>query len=177
MIVSVEYLFTFPEFRGQSEAELKTKLKAIELMIRAYTRNSFQNRNVRFQAASYSDKLYGTSPFLKAGDTVEITKSGVNDGLYTVSEVRKGNFTRLDTRNLFRVDTNLVTKVEYPADIEQGVIDLMKWEVEYRDKVGIKAETLARHSVSYYEQDAGNTVMGYPISLLGFLQPYMKAGF
>ena len=46
-----------------------------------------------------------------------------------------------------------------------------------RDKVGIKSETLSRHSVTYYDQDAGNQVMGYPASLMGFLSPYIKARF
>ena len=31
--------------------------------------------------------------------------------------------------------------------------------------------------VTYYDQDASNTVMGYPVSLLGFLKPYRKARF
>jgi len=75
------------------------------------------------------------------------------------------------------VNYNLITKVEYPVDIVQGVINLMKWEVENREKVGIKSETLSRHSVTYFDQDANNTVMGYPVALLGFLQPYMKARF
>lgn len=175
MIINVEYLFSLPDFRGRSETELNNTLKAVELMIRAYTRNSFQNPAIRFEAASYADKLYGISPFLKAGDTIQITKSGVNDGIYTVSEITD-RFTRVEGV-LFQTASNLVTKIEYPADVIQGVVDLMKWEVNNRDKVGIKAETLSRHSVTYFEQDAGNTVMGYPVSLLGFLQPYMKAGF
>ena len=70
-----------------------------------------------------------------------------------------------------------MTKVEYPDDVQQGVIELMIWEVKNRQKVGIKSETLSRHSVSYYDQDANNQVMGYPVSLLGFLKPYIKARF
>ena len=175
MIVNVEYLFSLPAFRGRSEAELAATLKAVELMVRAYTRNNFQNEAIRFEAESLSDRLFGTSPFLKAGDTIQITKSLVNDGLYTITEIND-RFIRVDA-DLFYTKSNTVTKVEYPVDVIQGVVDLMKWEVNNRDKVGIKAESLSRHSVTYYEQDAGNTVMGYPGSLLGFLQPYMKAGF
>lgn len=176
MIVDVETLISMTEFRGLSEAELKQKLKAIELAIRAYTNNNFQNRCVRFEAKTYSDKVYGTSPFLRVGDTIQISKSGVNDGIYTITEITP-DFIRLDTTLLFMIDYNLITKVEYPVDIIQGVINLMKWEIENREKVGIKSETLSRHSVTYFDQDANNTVMGYPVALLGFLQPYMKARF
>lgn len=176
MIVDVETLISMTEFRGLSEAELKQKLKAIELAIRAYTNNNFQNRCVRIEAKTYSDKVYGTSPFLRVGDTIQISKSGVNDGIYTITEITP-EFIRLDTTLLFMVNYNLITKVEYPVDIVQGVINLMKWEVENREKVGIKSETLSRHSVTYFDQDANNTVMGYPVALLGFLQPYMKARF
>ena len=80
-------------------------------------------------------------------------------------------------RPLFSIDHNLVTKVEYPVDVQMGVINLMKWEITYRNKVGIKSESLSRHSVTYFDQDANNQVMGYPVSLLGFLEPYKKARF
>ena len=75
------------------------------------------------------------------------------------------------------VSKNLVTKVEYPSVIKKGVIDLMKWELNNRDKVGIQQETISRHSVTYFNMDGNNSVMGYPKSLLGFLKPYMKARF
>lgn len=176
MIVNVETLISMTEFHGLKESELKQKLRAIELAIRAYTNNNFQNRNVRFTAKTYSDKVYGSSPFLRVGDTIQISKSGVNDGIYEITEITP-DFIRVDTRLLFAIENNLITKVEYPVDIVQGVINLMKWEVENRDKVGIKSETLSRHTVSYFDQDANNTVMGYPVALLGFLQPYMKARF
>ena len=70
-----------------------------------------------------------------------------------------------------------MTKVVYPEDIKVGIINLLKYEVEMRDKVGIKSETISRHSVTYFDSDANNQVMGYPVSLLGFLKPYMKARF
>lgn len=121
------------------------------------------------------DRLFGACPYIKVGDTVEITKSQVNDGLYVVKELDT-NIVRLD-RPMFQATYNLVTKVQYPADIVQGIINLMKWEQTNRDKVGIKSETLSRYSVAYFDQDASNQVMGYPVSLMGFLKPYMKARF
>ena len=66
---------------------------------------------------------------------------------------------------------------EYPADIKMGVVNMLKWELENRDKVGIQSETISRHSVTYFNMDGDNSTMGYPKSLLGFLKPYMRARF
>ena len=159
MILSVEELMELPEFKNKDADILKKKLDALEIIVRKYTNNNFQNRNIRFLADSVGTILNGSSPFLKVGDTIQISESSVVD------------------RNLFTVDHNLVTKVEYPIDVQMGVINLMKWESTKRDKVGIKSETLSRHSVTYYDQDANNQVMGYPVTLLGFLEPYKKARF
>ena len=98
----------------------------------------------------------------------------VIDGLYTVTEIGD-DFVRVD-KELYK-SVNLVTKVEYPADIKNGVLNLIKWDIKNRDKTGIKSETLSRYSVTYFDQDSDNQVMGYPVSLLGFLRPYMKARF
>ena len=175
MIISVEKLLAMPEFSGQSKEVLQEKLNAVELLIRAYTNNNFQNRHVRFVASSDGDCLFAAFEYLKKGDTVQISQSKVNDGLYCISEIGDG-FIRVDAE-LYTINSNLVTKIEYPADVRAGIIDLMKWEVKNRQKVGIKSETLSRHSVTYYDQDINNQVMGYPVTLLGFLKPYMKARF
>lgn len=175
MIVATEELLAMPEFSGKSEKTLQRKLNAIEHLIRSYTNNNFQNRSIRFEGSSQGDIIKGRTQFFKVGDTVQISQSQVNDGLYFITEIAD-DFIRLD-RELFPVPENLVTKVEYPADVQEGVIELMIWEIKNRQKVGIKSETLSKHSVSYYDQDADNQVMGYPVSLLGFLKPYMKARF
>lgn len=175
MIVSVDKVMKLPEFVGQTESVIAEKLDAVEVLIRAYTNNNFQNRYVRFTAESLGNCLLGTSYFLKVGDTVQISQSQVNDGLYAITEIGD-DFIRVD-KDLYRYSNNLVTKVEYPADVKSGVIDLLKWEVKNRQKVGIKSETLSRHSVTYYDQDMNNQVMGYPVALLGFLKPYIKARF
>lgn len=175
MIVSVDEVMKLPEFTGQSEKMIAEKLNAVELAIRSYTNNNFQNRYVRFCAASLGNRLLGTSDFLKNGDTIQVSQSQVNDGLYVIIEIGD-DFIRVDG-DLYKYPDNLVTKIEYPADIKAGVLDLLKWEVKNRQKVGIKSETLSRHSVSYYDQDKNNQVMGYPVALLGFLKPYIKARF
>lgn len=175
MIISVTDLMNLPEFSGQDEGILKSKLEGIEILVRKYTNNNFQNRNIRFLADSEGSVLNGVSPFLKVGDTIQITESGVNDGLYVITALDEESVT-VD-KELFTVDHNLVTKIEYPPAVKAGVIDLMKWEVGNRDKVGIKSETISRHSVTYFDLDSNNQVMGYPVSLLGFLELYKKARF
>ena len=67
--------------------------------------------------------------------------------------------------------------IAYPADVKMGVVNLLKWEMANRDKVGVASETISRHSVTYFNMDEQNATMGYPASLLGFLKPYMKARF
>lgn len=175
MIIPVEKLAEMDEFQGISESTLKRKLEAVENLIRAYTHNNFQNRNVRFAGESLKNRVFGISPFLKVGDTVQISQSQVNDGLFTITELLDDGI-QVD-RELFSVPHNLVTKIEYPADVQEGVINLMKWEIKNRDKAGIQSETLSRHSVTYFNQDANNQAMGYPVTLLGFLKPYIKARF
>ena len=175
MIWNAEQLKTTDEFKNMDSEILQMKLDAIEEGIRSYTNNNFQNRNVRFNAESIGTTLNGSSIFLKVGDTIQVSESMVNDGLYVIKEIGEG-FIVVD-RPMFTTNKNLVTKVEYPADVKKGVLDLMIWEITNRQKVGVQSETISRHSVTYFNQDANNQVMGYPTSLLGFLAPYRKARF
>ena len=112
---------------------------------------------------------------MKVGDTIQITKSDVNDGLYVITSVNEDSIAV--SSELFPYPKNLVTKIEYPADVKSGALEMLKWDAQYRSKTGIKSATLSRHSVTYADVDANNSVMGYPVSLLGFLKPYVKARF
>lgn len=150
------------------------QLVAIESVIRKYTNNNFQNRKIRFAAASTSEHvLNGVSPFFRVGDTVQISESAVNDGLYSITALGSASIT-VDG-SLFAVDRNLVTKVEYPPDVVDCAVNLAKWKTEKADKVGIKSETLSRHSVTY--EDSTTFFMGYPKALLSALDGYKKARF
>lgn len=175
MIVSCDELMNMTEFRGLSDTTIKRKLDALEDLVRAYTNNNFQNRRIRFAAPS-SNVLLGSYKLLKVGDTVQITES-INDGLYVVTAIDRVNNTMTLDADLYDAEHNLVTKIEYPAAIVDGVVNLMLWDVQNRDKVGVQSETLSRHSVTYFAQDANNQLMGYPTTLLGFLKPFTKARF
>lgn len=174
MIISVKQLKKHVSTAIDDEV-LADRLSALELLIRKTTNNNFQNRNIRFEVDISSPKLALDTPYLKPGDTIQISQSQFNDGLYVIVKAEDGVMT-LD-RPLFPEEKVLVTKVEYPMDVKMGVVNLMKWEIENRGKVGIASETISRHSVTYFNMDGDNSTLGYPKSLTGFLKPYMKARF
>lgn len=68
-------------------------------------------------------------------------------------------------------------KGEYPMDVKMGVVNLMKWELGSREKIGVASESISRHSVTYFDMSGDNSIMGYPKALMGFLRPYMRARF
>ena len=175
MIISVEKAKALIDIIGWTDEKIEMKLKAIEQTIRAYTNNNFQDRGFRIEAfirdgVFLSDSLI---PF-DVGDTVQVSESRFNNGLYTVFAVTDDTTFMVDenTRDENHV---LVTKIVYPADVVDCCVNLLEWEKQNRAKVGIQSETLSRHSVTYFNQDAGNQVMGYPVSLLGCLKAYRKA--
>ena len=175
MVVNIEKLLSMPEFKGMDKDTLSAKLKAVENLIRSYTNNNFQNRTMRIEAPVMNGMIQGRCPYFRVGDTVQISQSKVNDGLYEIVEITD---TAIKVEGeIYDFPANIVTKVIYPPDVQKGVIDLMIWEKDNRKKVGIKSEELSRHSVTYFDQDSNNQVMGYPVSLLGFLKPYVKPRF
>ena len=67
---------------------------------------------------------------------------------------------------------------QWPPDIKMGVVKLIKYDLRNApEKAGIASETLSRHAVTYETRTAENTAMGYPLALMGFLRPYMRARF
>jgi hypothetical protein len=175
MILTVEALRKHIE-TDETDDVLEEKLRAMELLIRAYTNNNFQQRAARREADVVGGFLYmeALQPF-DVGDTLQISESELNDGLYTVTEADDATVT-LKEKTYDERDV-LVTRVIYPADIKMGVVNMMKWELNNREKVGISSETISRHSVSYFDLSGDNSIAGFPKALLGFLKPYMKARF
>lgn len=174
MIISVEKIKKFVDLDGWTDERIERKLKAIEQTIRAYTNNNFQERCCRRTADIIGGSLYveALCPF-DIGDTVQISESCLNKGLFTVASANDSTFTvEEDVKDEKEV---LVTKIVYPDDVIDCCINLMEWEVKNRSKVGVQSETLSRHTVTYFNQDSANQVMGYPVSLLGCLKAYRKA--
>ena len=176
MIISVEEAKTLVDVGGMTDAKLLRKLKAIEQTIRAYTNNNFQKRAYRVTADIVGGQFVALAsvPF-NIGDTVQVSESALNEGLFTVASIS-------DTIMSVEEDVTdeekiLVTKIVYPDDVVDCALNLLEWEIRSRDKVGIQSETLSRHSVTYFNMDGDNSLMGYPKSLLGGLKAYKKARF
>ena len=174
MIITAQELRQYMTTDEEDQA-LEAKLSALELLIRAYTHNNFQQRTVRRMADTASGTFVMNANPFKVGDTVQVTESNFNDGLYTVTAADENTITVKEA--LHDEEDLYVTRVVYPMDVKMGVVNLMKWEVNNRDKVGVASESISRHSVTYFNMDGENTIMGYPKSLMGFLKPYMKARF
>lgn len=162
----------------ETDQALEARLQALELLIRAYTNNNFQVRAFRSVAVVMADHdlvCNGAVPF-RVGDTLQITESDfMPNSLVTVESVEGNTVTVRE--EVFDESGVVITKVKYPADVKQGVVNMLKWQLDNGDKVGVQSETISRHSVTYFDQSAANTVMGYPVSLLGFLKPYKRARF
>ena len=175
MILSVEKAKSLISFPNWTDEKIEMKLKAVEQTIRAYTNNNFQNRGIRVQACIRGGVFMSESliPFA-VDDTVQVSESLYNSGLFTISS-EPGDTTFEVNEDTCDEDDVLVTKVEYPADVVDCCVNLLEWEVNNRGKVGIQSETLSRHSVTYFNMDGANNIMGYPASLLGCLKPYRKA--
>ena len=88
------------------------------------------------------------------------------------------------TNNDFKDRTTGI--VSYPACVKQAVVDIVAWKLRNETMNGtdtdgkpVSSETISRHSITYFNMDggSGNSAMGFPSSLLGFLEPYRKARF
>ena len=171
MIVSIEELKTVSELSNIPDEELRLMSEGLEDFIRQYTNNNFINRNITYTTPSLEGKLEMVSPLIKVGDTILISNSQYNNGIYVLNS---DNGTL--NRDLFDCDSNKVSLVQYPTAIKLGFIKLLQYNVRMDSKVGIASESISRHSVSYAQPDI-NSIGGYPSSLMSFLKPYMKARF
>lgn len=171
MIITVEELTTVNGLSNIPVEQLTIMCEGIEDFIRQYTNNNFTVKNVTFNTPSKDGKLETVSPLFKVGDTVLISKSKYNNGVYTLNDIEG----TLD-KELFDDDNNKVTLVKYPNAVKLGVVKLLQYNVKMDGKIGISSETLSRHSVSY-AQPSSDSIGGYPSYLMSFLKPYMKARF
>lgn len=174
MIISVEKAKTLiDDFGGWTDEKIEMKLKAIEKTVREYTNNNFQVRGYRVRAYIADGVLVsesGAVPFT-VDDTVQISNSQLNSGIYTVVGADDTTFTVSDDIK----DENgvLVTKIVYPDDVIDCCVKLLEWEKDFGNKVGIKSETLSRHSVTY--EDSAGLFHGYPKGILNGVWHYRKA--
>ena len=178
MIISTTKLKEMDAFKSIAEDTLTRKMQAIEISIREHTHNNFQNRKKRIMTSSTDEYLDGASPFFQIGDTIQLSQS-VNDGLYTIKDITDDKIYFNET--IYASDMNVATKIEYPADIIEGAISLLEWEVDPnrgKAKIGIasESETISRHSesITYKTYDQNNTIKGYPAELMSFCDKYIS---
>ncbi len=150
----------------------------LETMVRVSTNNNFQNIRFRCSGLVLSDNEIrvskGRLDIFKVGDTIEINDSNYNDGLYTISEVAD-DVLKINGQFITEVSTRaILTKISYPADVLAGVKKLIKYDSKMAGKIGVKSESISRHSVTYYDVTAAESQEGYPVTLLGFLKKYKK---
>lgn len=173
MIISVEKAKELVDFKGWTDEKIAHKLKAVEQVIRKYTNNNFQERAYRKTADIIGGLFYAEDSLFVVGDTVQVSQSGLNEGLYTVTGLTASGF--MVDSDVVDEEEVLVTKVKYPEDVVDCAISLLEWDVKHRDKIGIKSETLSRHSVTY--EDSASMFNGYPNAILNSLKLYKKARF
>ena len=174
MIISVDTLKNvYGVFKNEQEALVQAKLDGLESLIRLYTNNNFQNRNIRIECPSIDNYLIGASPYFRVGDTIQITNSKINDGLYVIKEI-SSNEIKLD-KDIYDCENQIITKIEYPKAVISTLVNILSWDEKNGSKMGIQSESIGRHSVSYFQQNDQNSLGGYPIHLFNPLKQFMMA--
>lgn len=112
------------------------------------------------------EELRGLIPDLTESDSVLRLK------LDAIEKAIKGA-----TNNGFERYMDCDGNIVWPDDIKYGVLELIKWDQQYRAKMGVQSETISRHSVTYAGVSADQMEAGYPAYLMAFLDPYRKARF
>lgn len=186
MLMTVEELRKYIQ-TDETDEVLAAKLSAIELTIRRYTNNNFQNRGFRVEADIMAGVFMSESlnPF-DVGDTIMVSESDLqSDCLATVTEAN--DLTFMTDGKWVDEDSVLVTKVEYPLDVKLGAVNILKWQLRNeaaasgdKSAMPVQSETISRHSVTYAtdatESDI-STDFGVPKKLVAFLKGYKKARF
>lgn len=186
MLMTVEELREYITTE-ETDAALAAKLSALELTIRRYTNNNFQNRGFRIEADIRAGVFMSESliPF-DVGDTIMVSESDLqSDCLATVTEAN--DLTFMTDGKWADDDSVLVTKVEYPLDVKLGAVNILKWQLRNeaaasgdKSAMPVQSETISRHSVTYAtdatEADI-STDFGVPKKLVAFLKGYKKARF
>lgn len=152
-------------------------LDGIETAIRQMTNNPFQNRKARFHELRFDGETTATVnqnvEGLRKGDTIQVSGSKWNDGLYVIKDIEENSLTFEEARFFTGGDRQaFITKIEYPPDIVAGVKKLLKYDAKMTDKIGLKSETVSRMSKTYYDQNSTETVNGYPAALMSFINKH-----
>ena len=154
-------------------------LNAYEEKVRILTNNHFHVPGVRITELEIGLKGVIKLPAEFAGlfkdDTVEISGTRYNDGLYTVAEISAESITLNGERWVPEIaKKGVLILVKYPDDVLDGVSKLISYRVKMGSKSGLKSKTVARMSETYFDVNATDNVDGFPASMFSFLDKYKK---
>lgn len=165
MIIKLDDAKNFNDKVTQSD------LDGLEMLIREITGNHFQVRTIRYHDLEFKNNQITTQETrligIKTGDTIQVSDSIINNGLYVVASVEGPTITlESEVYEVYEPDA-FITLVKYPADIKAGVIKLLQYDKEMLGKTGVKSRTVSRMSESYF--DTSESVGGYPKHLMAFI--------
>lgn len=172
-------IITLEEAKKVFKDVTQEDLDGIEEAIRGLTHNNFQNRHVRLNHLRFEDNrihYQGDETGFVKGKTIQVSNSKYNDGLYVIKDIQP-DYIEIDGEATFiqsSVKESMVTLVEYPADIIAGVRKLFKYDKQMGHKMGVKSETISRWSQSYFDQNSGESVNGYPAAYMKFILNHRK---
>lgn len=154
-------------------------LNAYEEKVRILTNNHFHVPGVRIVGLNIGLKGVIKKPpefvGLFVGDTVEISGTRYNDGLFEVSEIDNESITLNGDRWVpENVKNGVLVLVRYPDDVLDGVSKLIDYRAKMGSKSGLKSKTVARMSETYFDVNAADNVDGFPASMFSFLNKYKK---
>lgn len=155
-------------------------IDGIEEAIRQETNNPFQNLSVRFHQINFLSEnkivILDNVEGLRTEDTVQISNSRLNDGLYVIESIEGNEISFKNKPKFFpgTIRSAFLTKVEYPADIVLGVQKLLQYDAKMADKIGLKSKTVARMSETYFDQNSTETIAGYPAAMMSFIDKYRR---
>lgn len=173
-------IITLQEAQAIDSSITQGALDSYEAAIRQLTNNNFQVSKVRARGLTIDDdkvtaKNDKLTKAVREGDTVEINGTSADDGLYTIKAI-DGPTVTLDKTLRVAGDYRdaILTWVDYPADVKEGVRKLIEYDKKMKGKTGIKSETISRMSVTYFDATASESVGGYPANLMSFIKKYAK---
>lgn len=152
-------------------------LNAYEQQIRALTNNNFNHKHIKvFNIGLVGDKVVTPLELVGVGvgDTIEVFNSRFNNGLYVVKAVSPFEIT-IDGEFVSEIVIDGgMSKVVYPDDIKVGLLDVIRYKQKMGNKLGVKSESVARMSTTYYDVSGVDNIDGMPSSQWSFLDKYRK---
>lgn len=173
-------IITLEEAQQIDSKVTQDDLNAYETMVRRLTNNNFQNVQIRFYGLSFDSEdtiILRNEPFgLREGDTIQVSDSTYNDRLVVIESIENKTLKVIVEEPFFEGSffSAFITKIQYPADIKLGIAGLIEYKAKMGSKLGIKSETIARMSVTYYDVNATDNIEGFPASKFSFLKKYKK---